>query len=183
MRQNDSKMRHLWCFSQNDSKMRQEWCLSMGETSPLLPHPFPHSDLVRKSFRSSLSFPNESERPSNEEGGPNDRNEKGNDLTSGVVRPSFDTVWPSFDKHWGSFQTRSCRSVKRGPCVIPSRSKIKRPCNEWFFRFGVIPSQKSRQVLGYKTTSEWQRNDIGMTSLNWNDSAMMQHYWFWFRLG
>ena len=159
-----------------------EWCRNDAFLWGKSAHFCPTPSLVPASFGGHSKFFFPSRMTPND---PRMRNEvrmtgtkMRNDLMSGVVRPSFDTVWPSFAIYWGSFQARSCRSVKRGPCVIPSRSKIKRPCNERYFHFGVVPSQKLCQVLEYEMTSEWQRNDIGMTSIDWNDSAMMQE-WQW----
>ena len=50
---------------------------------------------------------------------------------------------------------------------------MKRPCNERYFRFWVVPSRKISHVSWDETTPEWQRNDIGMI-LEWlqNDARM-----------
>ena len=128
--------------------------MSWGEILPLLPTRLPRSDFVRASFQNILSFSNDSERPSNEERDRNDRNEDRKCRRLPIVRPSFSTVRPSFPKHCGSFRLRSCRSLERGPSVVPSRSEMKRPCNERYFLFWVVPSQKFSRVSWDETTPE-----------------------------
>ena len=78
----------------------------------------------------------------------------------------------AFLRHRSVLVSRTMRVVptsflsfpRKRPFFVPLRSEMKRPCNERYFRFWVVPSEKLCHVSCAKTTPEWQQNDTGMTT-------------------